>query len=221
MARIFKRTRDRQRKGASWYIAYADENGIRRTVKGCPDKAATEAMARKLESEAELRRHGVIDRKVDAYRDHERRPLSEHQSDRCAFLVGKGDTPSHADMSRRRVDRLVALVRGVRLETIAPALAGTTRHVRAMVDQAVSEHMDTARLADLTPSRVQAALATLRAGGLSLETFNHHVRAVKAFTRWLWRDGRAREHTLAHLSTNSPESDRRRVRRALTPCDPT
>ena len=74
MASVFKRTRDRQRKGASWYIAYADENGIRRTVKGCPDKAATEAMARKLESEAELRRRGVIDPKADAYATHEARP---------------------------------------------------------------------------------------------------------------------------------------------------
>ena len=74
MASIFKRTRDRQRQGRSWYIAYADENGIRRTVKGCPDKAATEAMARKLESEAELRRRGVIDLKADAYRDHDAGP---------------------------------------------------------------------------------------------------------------------------------------------------
>ena len=56
MASVFKRTRDRKRPGSSWYIAYADENGIRRTVKGCPDKAVTEALARRLESEAELRR---------------------------------------------------------------------------------------------------------------------------------------------------------------------
>src|SRR5262249_5108398 len=34
---------------------------------------------------------------------------------------------------------------------------------------------------------------------------------------WLWRDGRAREHYLAHLSTINPEADRRRLRRALTP----
>ena len=29
MASVFKRKRDRQRKGASWYIAYVDENGVR------------------------------------------------------------------------------------------------------------------------------------------------------------------------------------------------
>jgi hypothetical protein len=78
MASIFKRKRDRQRKGASWYIAYADANGVRRTVKGCPDKTATEGIARKLESEAELRRRGVIDPRTDAYASHEARPLTEH-----------------------------------------------------------------------------------------------------------------------------------------------
>ena len=41
--------------------------------------------------------------------------------------------------------------------------------------------------------------------------------AVKGFSRWLWRDGRAREHALAHISTSNPEADRRRQRRALTP----
>ena len=56
MSSVYKKARDRKRPGASWYIAYADENGVRRTVKGCPDKTATEAMARKLESEADLRR---------------------------------------------------------------------------------------------------------------------------------------------------------------------
>ena len=61
------------------------------------------------------------------------------------------------------------------------------------------------------------ALAVLRADGLGAETINHHVRAVKAFSRWLWKDGRAREHHLAHLATANPEADRRRRRRALTP----
>lgn len=72
------------------------------------------------------------------------------------------------------------------------------------------------RISDLSLSRVEGALAVLRAEGRGPETMNHHVRAVKAFARWLWKDGRARDHRLAHLSTVNPESDRRRVRRALT-----
>src|SRR4051794_9714795 len=41
LASVYKRTRDRQRKGACWYIAYTDHNQKRQTVKGCPDKAST------------------------------------------------------------------------------------------------------------------------------------------------------------------------------------
>ena len=80
---------------------------------------------------------------------------------------------------------------GVPAGNVAPAPAGMTRKVRASVDKAVAAPFGRRTVADLTPSRVQAALGTLRAGGLSLETVNHHVRAVKAFSRWLWRDGRA------------------------------
>ena len=77
------------------------------------------------------------------------------------------------------------------------------------------------RLADLSLSKVQVSLGKLRAEGLGQETINHHIRAIKAFSRWLWRDGRTREHQLAHLATASSEGDRRRRRRALTPTEAT
>src|SRR5512135_3191907 len=121
MASIFKRTRDRQRKGASWDIAYADENGIRRTVKGCPDKAATEAMARKLESEAELRRRGVIDPRADSYAGHEARPLADHLADFRAYLIGKGATDKHARLTHNRVARLIDLARARRVSDLSPS----------------------------------------------------------------------------------------------------
>ena len=70
MASVYKKSRDKKRPGSSWYISYADEHGKRTTLKGCPDKGATEAMARKLESEADLRRRGIIDPRSDAYATH-------------------------------------------------------------------------------------------------------------------------------------------------------
>jgi integrase len=73
------------------------------------------------------------------------------------------------------------------------------------------------RISDLSLSRSLDALATLRADGFSQETINHHIRAVKAFSRWLWRDKRDRDHALAHLATKTTDADRRRTRRALTP----
>jgi integrase len=186
MASVYKRKRDRQRKNASWFIAYSDENGVRRAVKGCPDKAATEAMARKLESEAELRRRGVIDPKSDQYANHEARPLTEHLDAWRTYLLGKGNSHRHADEGHARV---------VKLMTLAKAN----------------------RLSDLSLTRLQAALATLKSGELSLRTIHHYTRLAKNFARWAWRDGRAREDLLAHLQPpDNPESDRRRERRAFS-----
>ncbi len=87
----------------------------------------------------------------------------------------------------------------------------TTARARRVVELAGAR-----RISDLTFSKALDALARLRAEGMAAETINHHVRAVKAFARWLWKDGRAREHALAHLSTSNPEADRRRRRRALS-----
>ena len=73
------------------------------------------------------------------------------------------------------------------------------------------------RLSDLTLTRLQTALASLKDAGLSLRTVHHYTRLTKNFTKWAWRDGRTREDLLAHLQPpDNPESDRRRERRALT-----
>ena len=98
------------------------------------------------------------------------------------------------------------------------AKGGTARHTKVTVGRAgrVLELAKARRISDLSLSRATAALAQLRSEDLSQETVNHHIRAVKAFSRWLWKDGRAREHNLAHLATSNPEADRRRRRRALT-----
>ena len=74
----------------------------------------------------------------------------------------------------------------------------------------------TKRISDLAPSRVQSALKAIRDGGVSLRSVHHYTRAIKAFSRWLWRDGRAREDSLAHLTSPNPDADRRHERRALT-----
>ncbi len=103
-------------------------------------------------------------------------------------------------------------------KTMLLAKGGTRRHAEVSASRAtrIIELAKARRISDLSLSKTLDALAVLRAEGLAAETLNHHVRAVKAFSRWLWRDGRAREHHLAHLATSNPESDRRRRRRALT-----
>ena len=73
------------------------------------------------------------------------------------------------------------------------------------------------RLSDLTLTRIQSGLKTLKEEGLALRTVHHYARAIKNFSRWLWRDGRTRDDLLAHLQPpDHPETDRRRERRALS-----
>ncbi len=73
------------------------------------------------------------------------------------------------------------------------------------------------RISALTPSRVQAALKAIRDTGVSLRSIHHYTRAVKGFSRWLWRNGRARTDALAHLTSQNPDAGRRHERRSLEP----
>ncbi len=93
------------------------------------------------------------------------------------------------------------------------------RHAQQTTQQidCILELVKAVRISSLSLSSVVGATKALREQGTSIETVNHYIRSIKGFSRWLWRDGRAREHHLAHLATSSPDGDRRHVRRALTP----
>ena len=78
------------------------------------------------------------------------------------------------------------------------------------------------RLRDLSASRIQAAVAALgeprpeRPTGLSKQSLQHYVRAVKQFSRWLQREGRTAEHALAGVKGYNADTDKRRERRGFT-----
>jgi hypothetical protein len=65
------------------------------------------------------------------------------------------------------------------------AKGGTAKHAGVSTNRAgkVFDLARIKRISDLTLSKAQAALAALRSEGLGQETINHHVRAVKAFSR--------------------------------------
>lgn len=69
---------------------------------------------------------------------------------------------------------------------------------------------------DISASGTQRYLADLRTGGLSAQTSNHYLRAIKQFSRWLVRDRRMPDDPLAHLAMLNVKTDRRHDRRALT-----
>ncbi|WP_422931761.1 tyrosine-type recombinase/integrase [Singulisphaera sp. PoT] len=175
-----------RRRGRIYYYRYVDASGVRVERKGCSDKKATQEMARAAESEAAQVRSGTLDPKAAKYREHEARPLVDHLADFERSLLAKGDTAEYVATTRTRVAKTF-------------------------------ERAGTRRISAISLSKTIEALAGLRKeNDWTPETQNHHVRAVKGFSRWLWRDGRTREHALAHLATVNSAAGSRRRRRALT-----
>ena len=90
MASIYRR-----RKGGCYCITYQVRPGKRKTVRGCRDRAATEALARKLEADAMLRREGVIDARAEKLAQWESAPIEQHLDAFEQVMRGKGSTAKH------------------------------------------------------------------------------------------------------------------------------
>ena len=105
MASIYKRSRDRRRKNATYWIEYLDADGQRRVAKGFTDKGLTEQLASKLENEALLRKRGIIDPLVEHILARKQEPIAESLD---AFeLSMENNTGKHQSLTMTRVRRLV------------------------------------------------------------------------------------------------------------------
>jgi len=185
MASVYRR---KNRK--KWYYSYKDEYGRQITRAGTTDRTSTQQIAARAETDASLRAAGIIDhRAADAARAQQQ-PLSKHLTDFVDSLTARHTTEHYQQITRARLKALMA--------------AGRILHLR-----------------DLTAERVERAIHTLSQTDTHLgtppnaTTLNHHLGAVKEFAGWLVATGRLASHDLSRLKKQNPESDRRRVRRAL------
>jgi integrase len=71
-------------------------------------------------------------------------------------------------------------------------------------------------IGDITASGTLEFLGQLRSAGLSAQTYNNYLTAIKQFSRWLVRDRRTLVDPLMHLSKINVRTDRRHDRRALS-----
>ncbi len=102
MASIFKRNK---KKNQPWWIQYTDHLGKRKTAKGFTDKGLTEQLAGKLESEARLRKTGLIDPEQERYAEVKQAALETHLT---AFEESLADnSPKHCTVTMSRVNRIV------------------------------------------------------------------------------------------------------------------
>jgi integrase len=103
MASIFKR--NKKKKNEPWWIQYTDHLGKRKTAKGFTDKGLTEELAAKLETEARLRKTGLIDAEQEKVNETKLAPIAEHLA---AFEASHGHhCPKHVKLLMWRVRRMV------------------------------------------------------------------------------------------------------------------
>jgi len=71
---------------------------------------------------------------------------------------------------------------------------------------------------DISAAQVQSYLASLRGEGMSKQTSNYYLKAIKYFAQWMVQNGRASASPVEYIKCLSiGQDDIRRVRRALEP----
>jgi len=211
--RLFKATyKDREgeiRTAAKWYVEFRDHMGCRRRLAAFTDKKASVEFGRKMDALVICRLAGerpdgdlgrwleslpspTCDKLVsldilDKQRAAGAKSLLSHLADWRNALAAKGDSSQHVRESASRVE---VVLRGCGLTYFS----------------------------EIVPSTVQNYLAGLRQadGGISAQTLNHYLGAMKQFCRWMVAEGRAQRSPIAHLPGLNVRTDRRHDRRALT-----
>ena len=212
--RIFKRRyrnhKGHMRESGSWHLEFVDHKDIRRRLTAFADREASNAFAARLQRLISFRACGEApDREVTAWLEQvpkeirmrfeeiglidSRRvaagkPLTEHLEDFKSTLDAKGGTEKHINMTINRIQKIFD---GCHFE----------------------------RWSDIAASRVLKYLAGLRdnGDGISAQTFNYYVSALKQFCTWMVRERRAAESPVSHLTRLNARADRRYERRSLSP----
>lgn len=101
MASIRRRVGRDGKPAKKYSIKYRDEYGKWRLVVGCPDAESTRSLAKKLESDATLKRHGIVSGTSCA-------PLAEVSKAFRAYLASKRNTERYIDQTLARVEKMFA-----------------------------------------------------------------------------------------------------------------
>ena len=197
MASVYKRN-----GGRNYWISWIDESGKRRSRSSkTSDKRAAERIAAKLESDAQLRKDGVIDARLDRIARELRRPLSEHFADyrKACEQSGQADNT---------IATKIRYLKTVAVSSDAGTFADLTLEgVSLAIDQLTARHRNGLNAQGEQVWRTEPASARSR---------NSARAAILAFSNWMKKSGRAERHPFNHLPKADELKDRRRVRRSLT-----
>jgi len=207
--RTFKNAKGQERKAPKWYIEFRDHAGRQRRLAAFTDKAATEGLARRIE-------------RLVAYRVN-RQPLDKASVEWLESLPTSLRNRLAGLGLLDKLSKVAAKPLGEHLDDFGTALeakGNTERHVKLVVSRArrIVEACGFDVWSDVSASNVQRHLADLRKGkhGISAQTCNFYLQAIKQLGKWMVRDGRASHSPLEHLQGLNVRTDRRHDRRALT-----
>src|SRR4051795_9354800 len=104
MASVYKQAD----KGDYWYAKWKSHEGKwQRKCTNTTDKAAAKRIAARFESEAALRREGVIDTAKERNAVELRRPLVEHVADYKSELGSRQNTAKHVSMTVKHIETII------------------------------------------------------------------------------------------------------------------
>lgn len=125
-----------RKRGDAWYFKFIGPDGKPRERRGCPDRKATEQMARAAETDAARIKAGLVDPN-EARRAHEaKRPIGDHVDDYAAFLVGKGSSVKHIASTRTYIRRIIDATGAERIGDLSPS--AVSRVFAALKDRGLS-----------------------------------------------------------------------------------
>ena len=97
------------KRGRIWYASFKNADGLWDAQAGCTDKVATQQIANRLETDAMLRREGLIDAREDGLAQAGKLPLSRHLGDFEKSIVSRRGNVAYAAQTRQRAERMASL----------------------------------------------------------------------------------------------------------------
>jgi len=235
-----------RKKLRKWYIKYRDADGIVRKVPGFKDKEATKALAHELETKAARQQVNMANpfedhgkRPLKEHLDDFYRALlakgntlrqPQQVRNRVAEILKGCGFVFIRDLSGSRVQEFLAERRTIGKVTVnlepgkewftkgelAAILGIKPGSVGPLVRRHGLEAKGNGKARRFPRSTVQALRQRL-CQGMSMQTSNFYLSAVKQFCRWLVKDRRMSDNPLAYLEGGNVKLDRRHDRQTLSP----
>jgi integrase len=232
-------------RSKKWYGQYKDAAGKRCRVPLCTDKQAARQMLNKIDEDVRRAQLGMADpfadhrgRPLADHLEDFRRYLAakgntaDYVDKTCSQVRAVLDGCRFVRIADLQPSAVMTFLAGLRQPAPPAALDPgkdlfTAHEVAALLRLTPSAvgrmarrrllHCLGAGQARRFPREAVQALLDQHAQGMGISTSNHYLVAVKHFSKWLVKDGRAGIDALAHLSRLNARTDVRRRRRSLAP----